>query len=128
MLRFAILIIGFLSYLSCSAQEYYPGDRNRVIIPTQLYRDLREKFYICDTALAIKDERIRDKDSLISVQTLKIQSLEREITQKDTTISKLSVQFNDLYNSKQKVKPFKHPLTWIGFAVATFFLGITIVK
>jgi hypothetical protein len=111
----------------CNAQEYYPGDKSRVVIPVQLYRDLREKFYSCDTIIEIREKRIMAKDSIISTFKLSNESFKKELAVKDTTISKLSVQFDNLYKSKQQISPLKQVPVWIALVIGVVF-GVLVAK
>lgn len=88
------------------------------------YHKIREKVYLCDTLLSVKDSIILHKDSIITDQNKKIEVYKNTIFQKDTTI-KLLREFIITQKPQKKWYECKE-VYWI--AGISFIFGLLISR
>jgi hypothetical protein len=96
-----------------------------VFMPLDTYRGVRYKFYLCDTALANRDEKIFLQDSLYKAQGEKLKISEDLVAKKDTTISQLNKQ---LTTPKLKVSSPVVNVATLTSAFIGLIIGILLVR
>jgi hypothetical protein len=75
--------------LNCQTYGQIVRSGNKVTMQATDYHKIREKVYLCDTLLSVKDSIILHKDSVILEKNKKIEEYKVTILQKDTTIKLL---------------------------------------
>jgi hypothetical protein len=83
------LMLLMLIFLNCPIYGQITRKGNNVVMSIQNYTKVREKVYLCDTLLSVKDSIILHKDSVILEKNKKIEEYKVTILQKDTTIKLL---------------------------------------
>lgn len=94
------MVLLLASFQNINAQIVKDG--NNVKMGVEQYRALRKRYYLCDTIIAKKDSIIFRQDSSLSTKNLKIESLQRELSYKDTTIKNLDTLFKSELKSSKK--------------------------
>jgi len=119
-----ILLILLISSYQSFSQIKLNSD-NTVTIPVDIYRIIRDKFYVCDTAIANRDEKISIQDSVIVQQNQKIESFKLTIIKKDSTIVLLK---EELFKPDSKDKKPVINIPTLTAGLIGLILGILLVR
>jgi hypothetical protein len=117
-LRILILILGIFLSFDISAQVYY-SERGVVELPIIKYRAIRTKFLVQDSIIYNKNSIIFLKDSIISQDSFKFKSYQRELDSKNNTIDTLSKEYTKLVNihNKEKKDIKTNYKFWLGISI-----------
>lgn len=121
-LRILILILGIFLSFDISAQVFY-SERGVVELPIIKYRAVRTKLLIQDSIIYNKNSIIFLKDSVISQDSLKFKSYQRELDSKNNTIDTLSKEYRklvDIHNKEKKDIKTNYKF-WLGISIGILF-------
>lgn len=123
--RIILLVIS----LNCLAQSYIINKDSSITIPLKDYKQIYIDYQICDSIITSFDSYIKNnklillkKDSIITINNLKIESYEKTIVFKDSIISNT----NKLLTESLKLKSTVNNKTKLSF-IGGFVLAILTV-
>ena len=127
--RLKLLIVLVVSCLYSNAQSIiYNKSTGIVEVPIKTYRLVVQRQQDCDSLSLYNQKLTSNQDSIINLSKIKEQSFKQEINYKDSTITKLTNETNNILKREKENKGlFKNTSIWISGAIGLIF-GILLAK